>query len=199
MPRIKKNISNENYEDLIDYLCEICDSFSFTISIYHYIEDDFDKKDDYMKYKKNVKNLMFRLEKDLIKKTHTPINFLQLNLNNNFIDEYYEEIYSNEEFLFDICFFKVSENSKKILKEAISLFSWIDPNLPEDLMFIKNDYIKMSVESKEKFAYLYCESENEYNYLKELGVIFDKIYDRNTEEISKNNLKKLLEKINKNR
>lgn len=198
MPEIK-NISNKNYENLIEYLCKTCDCFSFTISIYHYLEYDFDKKEEYIKYKKNVKNLMLRLEKDLIKKTHTPINFLQLNLNNSAVDEYYEEIYHDEEFLFDICFFKISENSKKVLKEAKNLFSWVDPNLPEDLMFIKNDYIKMHVESQEKYGYLYCESENEYNYLKELGVISEGVYDNNTEELCKNNLKDLLNKINKNR
>lgn len=80
-----------------------------------------------------------------------------------------------------------------LLEETKNLFSWRKPFLPEDLMFIKDNFIKFSMTSHEEYSYIYCESEQEFEKIKEMGVEFYREYNNEEEKKIKQNSKKIVE------
>ena len=74
--------------------------------------------------------------------------------------------------LFDILFFKLSEDVKKYLLSNNSLYSWLNPESPEDISFFKEGYCWLRSVSHEEIYNIYCKSEEEYEYLKSIGIRF---------------------------
>ena len=196
MPRIDERIQEKQYKRLIEYLCDNCNVFVYVVSIYDYLECESLKK-EYNEYLKNIKEISGQLDRYLIKKKHTPLNFIQMGLNDN--DEENEE-YETGEYIYDICFFKISEELKRtIIEKANKLEDWKSPKLPEDIMFIKDNYIKFSLVSHEKMAYIYCENEEEMKTIENLGIKFREKYIKKNEEYNRKESEELLKKIDINR
>ncbi|MCI8361950.1 MAG: hypothetical protein HFJ41_02155 [Clostridia bacterium] len=186
MPDINISIKGKKYRNIIEYMCNNCQYFVFIISTYEYIENN--KTEEYSRYIKNVEQLMKKLKPYLIKINNTPINFLQMGI------KYEREEWEQEKYLYDICIFKITEELKQILEEtANSLYEWKQPSLPEDIMFIKDDFIKFSIESNEDNGYIYCNSLDEFKMIEKLGIEFCKEYNKPIEEKVKDNSKRLVQ------
>lgn len=186
MPDINISIKGKKYRNIIEYMCNNCQYFVFIISTYEYIENN--TTEEYSRYIKNVEQLMKKLKPYLIKINNTPINFLQMGI------KYEREEWEQEKYLYDICIFKITEELKQILEEtANSLYEWKQPSLPEDIMFIKDDFIKFSIESNEDNGYIYCNSLDEFKMIEKLGIEFCKEYNKPIEEKVKDNSKRLVQ------
>lgn len=179
----------DTYKKLIDELFNECNFFGFIVSTYEYIED-FEKNKEYKEYVKKIDEIMDKLNPYLVNTCNTPINFLQMNT------EYSREEWENEKYLYDIYFFKTNNETKDILKSiSNSLTCWNKPNLPEDLMFIKDDYIKFNIISHENSCNIYCDTLEEYEKLEKIGIEFLEEYSEENEKIFRNNSVKLVKKL----
>lgn len=130
---IESNPKGKVYRDLIDLVFEICDEFVLVV-----------RKD--ISVTANVNHVLEKLQSSLKE-----------------VKEQFEwpgTIYFGEEPAL-VYYYNTDSNAKKILKqESNSLHDWIQPNLPEDLSFIKNHkpwLINVSHESES-----YIETEDEY-------------------------------------
>lgn len=189
MPNISTNIKEKEYKKIIEYMCNTCQYFGFIISTYDYIENN-KQTEEYKIYIKNINQLMNKLKPYLIKTNNTPINFLQMGI------KYEREEWEQEKYLYDICIFKVTDKLKYILQEtAKSLYDWKQPNLPEDIMFIKDGFIKLSIESNQNTGYIYCNSLDEYKMINKLGIQFLENYNMQLENRVKDNSKILVQSL----
>ncbi len=60
-----------------------------------------------------------------------------------------------------VYYYKIDDNSKNVLKEQVnSLFSWEQPDLPEDLCFINGDESWISTSSHEEHCDIISEDED---------------------------------------
>ena len=86
----------------------------------------------------------------------------------------FRSTYSNEEFnnLFKVYFYKFSDALKKYLLSNCDLYNWLNPKYPEDIAFFKNGICWLYSVSHEGICDIYVESEEEYNYLKNIGLEF---------------------------
>ncbi len=126
-----------------------------------YTEDN--KKDDIynciirMYYDKVIENLIDTCQDELISKKDCIIDegFLEKPLHHSII--YY---------------FNLSEKIKDILCGKNSLYSWNYPNSIEDLCFFKEGYCWLDSVAHEELCFIYCKDEEEYEYLKSIGIEF---------------------------
>ena len=65
------------------------------------------------------------------------------------------------------------------------LYAWLNPNYPEDISFFKDGYCWLYSVAHEEMCDIYCESVEEYNYLRSIGIEF---IDDKFIEISNNEL-----------
>jgi len=102
-------------------------------------------------------------------------------INDEFLEKYglniiYKKDYINEEdnqIYGTYYVFKLNEETKKILlNNAENIFSWCFPERLEDLCFIKDDYYWLFSVAHEDICEIYPDNEEEYNYLKSIGVEF---------------------------
>ncbi len=49
---------------------------------------------------------------------------------------------------------------------------WLNPNFPEDIAFFRNGYCWLYSVAHEEICDIYCENEEEYEYLKLIGIEF---------------------------
>lgn len=69
-------------------------------------------------------------------------------------------------------FFNLSEDVKKYLLSNTCLYCWLNPKYPEDISFFKDGYCWLRSVSHEEICDIYCENEEEYEYLKSIGLRF---------------------------
>ncbi len=74
-------------------------------------------------------------------------------------------------------FLKVTPEITRILLKEEGLKSWRTPYLPQDFIFIKDNAIKMLTISHEEMCDIYCDDEQEYTKLKNMGIKFYKEYN----------------------
>lgn len=188
MADIKNDISGESYKKFIKYMCSNSKILCFTITTYDYLYHDNENEEQYKEYIKNIEKIMKKLNPYVLKTINTPLNFLLLGI------EYEREEWENEEYLYDIYLFEINKEVEAILlEETKNLSSWRKPYLPEDLMFIKDDFIKFSITSHENYASVYCDSREEFKKVKEMGIEFYKEYNKQYEEKNKESSKKIIQ------
>ena len=77
----------------------------------------------------------------------------------------------NNQYLFDICFYKVCpEIEKFLLESAKSLYAFNPPYLPEDIAFYKNGYCWFYTVTHEERCDMYIESIEECNCIENMGI-----------------------------
>lgn len=192
MAVIKNDILGENYKKFIKYMCSNSKILCFTITTYDYLYHDNENKEEYKEYIKNINRIMKKLNPYVLKTVNTPLNYLMLGM------EYEREEWENEEYLYDIYLIEVNKEVEFILlEESKELYSWRKPYLPEDLMFIEDDFIKFSMESHENCSYIYCESKKEFEEMMNNGIEFYNEYDKKHEEKNKKSSKKIVQVLSK--
>jgi len=125
---VHKNIKGIRYKQLIDLLSRNCNRFAF-------VEDgrmmEFEK--ERLAY---IDNLIIDIEEHLIERR---------------IQKEWEVTRLSEDTAY-VFYFKMNNATRDFLKERChSLFDWINPELPEDLMFYHNDKCILAVCSHEEY------------------------------------------------
>ena len=131
---IETNPNNKIYRDLIDLAFEICDEFVLVV------RPDISKND-------NIHNVLWELQYSLKK-----------------VKEQFEwpgTIYGGEHPVL-VYYYNTDKRAKETLKQVSnSLHDWVQPNLPEDLSFIKNHVPWLINTSHEDVSYIKTEDEEE--------------------------------------
>ena len=128
MLMINKNVKGKQYKQLIDLLSRRCNRFAF-------VEDkrlmEFEK--ERLAY---MDNLIMDIEEHLIERR---------------IQKEWETTRLSKDTAY-VYYFKMNNATRQFLKDQChSLFDWMSPELPEDLMFYHNDKCILAVCSHEKY------------------------------------------------
>ena len=190
MALIKSKIEEEVYKHLIQYLYSCSNIIRFTMQNefnfkenYHYMCEWFKVLDeDVIEIKHSLPYYIQLQEKELIEEIRKRQQYIQESKNNN--KDYFYNVYE----------IYLNDAIKRILLKANSLEDWKSLHFPEDITFIKDDYIKMQFNTQLNECYLYFESEEEYNKIKNMGIVIYDKYVKELEELQKEESKKFLKK-----
>ncbi len=98
------------------------------------------------------------------------------NLKNYMSELVYEEkqFYGQNNYLFGITYYfkNTGKVKKDILESDKILWEWIFPYCQENICFLRNNQYWLKSVAHEKICNIYCESEEEYEYLKSIGIEF---------------------------
>jgi len=138
---IKNNPKDKIYIELIDLAFEICEEFVLVV------RDDITKAD-------NVEKVLAKLQSSL-KEVKQQFKWPGT-------------VYLGERPVF-VYYYNTDDHAKEVLKEVSnSLHDWIQPNLPEDLSFIKNSKPWLINTSHEKESYIRTNDEKEINRIQRI-------------------------------
>lgn len=154
---LKKFLEKDTYEKLIKYYCNKCDIVMFVT-----------RKDGFSNAKLQElsnaeKEFEEKLLNSLIKCIHRPTWI--------FHESLCEDIETINK-TFNIYFYETTEEVKKYLLSNQDLYSWLNPKYPEDISFFKDGWCYFSTITHEEMCDIYPEDEEEYIYLKNIGVKF---------------------------
>lgn len=125
------NIKGKSYKELIDVACKYSDKFILV------------KRDD-IEISKNAYKVINILEDSLIEVKE------QSQWPGTMLDGAFAKVY----------YYRIDNNSREVLKkESNALFSWMQPNLLEDLCFLRNDKPWIIVTAHERECYISTEDE----------------------------------------
>ena len=165
-------IKDEQYEKLIKYAISKNDAVMFVFR-----KDKFKLNNDLiLKISKNSKNLKQKLSASFLKSRNgsywvfTKVGYSQLGISDINIPEFNDPPGFDD--LFEILFFKVDKNAEEYLLSNKDLYSWLNPKYPEDIAFFNKGYCWMYSVTHEEYCNIACENEEEYNYLKSIGIKF---------------------------
>lgn len=173
----ENDILDKYSEDFEKFLEEMVDQFIDNDSIF---DDEYCKKYEIDSQKcEEYKKLsrLYIIEDSIIGTVHELLTKQWLNKNRNNIiktfDCYATRVSSGEEFLSrNIYYMKLTKDLQQEILSKNSIFDWHYPITLEDLCFFKDGYCWLYSEVNEKILNIYCENEEEYNYLKSIGVKF---------------------------
>lgn len=143
------------------------------------IEEYEETKKKYIEKKEKMKKIKDELKQDLILERHNPewcghASWFEPFYNSSSIEEKIQIEYQHRgEYIFDICFYRTSENVKRFLLQQERLYNFISPNLPEDICFLKNGGCWLRTISHEHEGYIYEQNEREKLYLKQIGLRYE--------------------------
>lgn len=162
---VKGIIKDKQYELLIKYAFQKSDAVMFVLR-----KDGF-TNDQKLQLDMNAKVFKKRLNHSFLKSRNgsywvfTKVGYSQLN-----IAEYKDS--SDFDNLFEILFYKTNKEVEEYLLTNKNLYTWLNPKYPEDVSFFKNGYCWLYSVAHEELCDIYCENEEEYNYLKSIGIEF---------------------------
>lgn len=100
-------------------------------------------------------------------------------MTDKFINKFKDIIIKKEKILLNsglhhstIYYFKLIDDMKQEIIEKKSIFDWCYPYSMEDISFFSNGYCWLYSIAHENLCEIYCESEEEYEYLKSVGIEF---------------------------
>lgn len=128
MLTIDENLKGKRYKQLIDFLSKHCNRFAF-------VED----------------RRMMDIEEERLAYIHNLITYIEEHLIETKIQKEWEttRLVDDSAYVF---YFNFNNVTKQFLKDnSNSLFGWINPELPEDLMFYKDDECLLATCSHERF------------------------------------------------
>lgn len=190
MALIKSKIEKEVYSNLIQYLYSYSNIIRFTMQNefnfkenYHYMHE-WTKvvEEGVIEIKHSLPYYTELQESELIKEIKERQQYIQQSKDNN------------KEYLYNVYEIYLNDTIKEILLKADSLEDWKSLHFPEDITFIKDDYIKMQFNTQLNECYIYFENEEEYNQIKSMGIIIYDKYVKELEELQKEESKKFLKK-----
>lgn len=87
--------------------------------------------------------------------------------------DYYITEPSGDKFLYEnVYYINLTKEIKQEILNKSSIFDWCFPMALEDLCFFKDGYCWLYSVAHEEILDIYCENEEEFNYLKSIGVKF---------------------------
>jgi len=160
---IVKKFNNKNtYKKLIEYYFNKCDVIMFVfrtdgLSIY-----------DKQQMKNKSELIEKQLKSSLIKNINRPTWVFHESANSEY------SCLSDEDFIqqFNIYFYKCTEEVKKYLLSNQNIYTWLNPNYPEDMSFFKDGYCLLNTLTHEEICDIEVETKEEYEYLKNIGIEF---------------------------
>lgn len=176
--RIKIILSSNKYskEDILN---------SKLIDVSNKIYDDFkDSKEifdeDYRNKYENEHNPSYLIE---LNRKHAIVGSVNRYIYDYIVDNYIKQheniIVKKREIILNhslhhstIYYFKINTDIEKELILKKSIFDWCYPYSMEDISFFSNGYCWLYSIAHEKICDIYCESEEEYEYLKSIGIEF---------------------------
>lgn len=177
---IKGKIENEQYKRLIKYAFQKSDAIMFVFR-----KDGFNDQ-QISKLEKTSNDLKTEFKDYILKIRNgaywvfTKVGYSKLGIyNSKFKDQ------PNFDKLFEVLFYKTNKELEEYVLSNSNLYSWLNPYYPEDISFFKNGYCWLYSIAHEELCDIYCENEEEYNYLKSIGIEF---IDNKFIETSNNNL-----------
>lgn len=158
---LNDSIKDSIYKELVKYAFNKCDVVMFVSK-----KVGFDNS-DITALKKSMSKLENKFKNDYIFQVQRP-NWVFSEVVNDNVD------ISNEEFnsLFNIYFFKFSDELKNYLLSNCDLYKWLNPEYPEDIAFFKDGICWLYSVAHERLCDIYVDNEKEYNYLKKIGLEF---------------------------
>ncbi len=158
---IINEIKNEVYKKLIDYAFEKCDAIML-------VSHPLGLTDEEVKLlNKNIKELQEKFKLSIYKIRHD--NHWVYSAAYKGPGKYLPSEMKNQ---FNIMFYKLDNSIKEYLLTNKDLYNWINPDYPEDISFFKNGYCWLYSVAHEEMCDIYCESNEEYEYLKSIGIEF---------------------------
>ena len=158
-----KDVKNQKYKALMNYAFKKCDVVMFVFMDVGLLEDELEENHKTMNlFEKKFKKYILKHRNG----THwvgTRIGYKELKT-----EGYYDP--PGFEKLFNIYFLKIGDPVKEYLLSNCDLFSWFNPEYPEDISFFKDGYCWINSVTHEEFCEICCEDEAEYNYLISLGL-----------------------------
>lgn len=173
-----------NYSDkYLNELCnELCNKYKDNKTIF-----DEEYKD---KFEKNKYNFDYKISEEQKKENRKMAiigsvrQFIYNSLTNEWLDKNRESIILErpniiEDKLFierinhsTTYFLKLIEDLKTEILNKNSIYDWHYPISIEDISFFKDGYCLLNSITHENLCFIYCESEEEYEYLKSIGIKF---------------------------
>lgn len=163
---VKQKIEKQTYEKLLKYVFQKCDVVSFVT------------RTDKIKLNFDAKEKLKILEQNLFEKYHK-----------YFIGNKEEDWVKENNSVFNVYyithFYRLGNELKEYLLSNKNLYNWLEPKYPEDICFYKNGYCWLYSVTHEEICDIYCENEEEYEYLKSIGIEFveDKFVPTPKEEL----------------
>lgn len=158
MSSINYDISGKEYQTLMQYICNNSNIVSFSTENKIF----FSNESMYEIYINKIEQFIKNVEKCIIRKRVNDSRFISTKI----ISEE-KENYLNMRY-----FLKITPEITKILLKEEGLKSWRTPYLPQDFIFINDNAIKMITISHEEMCDIYCDNEQEYKILKNMGIKF---------------------------
>lgn len=164
---VKEKITNAQYERLIKYAFQKSDAIMFVFR-----KDGFNNH-QILELEKTSRNLQEKFRDSILKIRNGPywvftkVGYSQLGISNT---EFRDP--PNFDKLFEILFFKTDKELEKYMLSNSDLYAWLNPNYPEDISFFKDGYCWLYSVAHEEMCDIYCESVEEYNYLRSIGIEF---------------------------
>lgn len=154
---INDTIKGDTYKNLIEYSFKKCNVVMFVTKKWGLDELDVNKLNDTMN------NLEVNFRKSLITKINRPFWVFT---------ECFNCKYSEDEFnnLFNVYFYKFSDELKDYLLSNRDLYKWLNPKYPEDIAFFKDGICWLYSVAHEEICDIYVDNEDEYSYLKKIGL-----------------------------
>ena len=102
----------------------------------------------------------------------------------NFTDMYHDDLILKKDYMVEekflekplhhsiIYYFNFSEKIKNIVNSKNDIYSWCFPLMLEDISFYKDGYCWLDSIAHEELCFIYCKDEEEYKYLKSIGIEF---------------------------
>jgi len=85
----------------------------------------------------------------------------------------YDDFIPNKKIHQDTTYFlKLTKPLKKEILDVNEIYSWCFPFMLEDIAFFKNGYCFLDSVAHEELCFIYCKDEEEYEYLKSIGIEF---------------------------
>lgn len=144
--RVESEIVSDAYRKLIEYAYWRCDAVMLTI-----MEQD----GDYVRRE---------FQNDLLKKRND-LDVLDLAANSHSTWGCYND-------RFGAYFYKFSAKMKEYLLSNNNLFDWRGPEHPENPSFFRDGYCWLLSDTPHKICRIFCENDEEYKYLKSIGIEF---------------------------
>ncbi len=100
------------------------------------------------------------------------------------LDQYKENIIYQKEYIYDdvilnkkihqdtTYFLELTESLKEDILSMNAIYSWCFPLMLEDISFFKDGYCWLDSVAHEELCFIYCKDEEEYEYLKSIGIEF---------------------------
>ena len=103
-------------------------------------------------------------------------------------NHYVSELSGKKNLYSNIYYMKLTKEIQEEILKKQSLFDWCFPTSLEDLCIFKDGYCWLYSVAHEEICNIYCKNEEEYNYLKSIGIEFEEDYFIPLSEEEKKNL-----------